>query len=139
MIRSAGSKDLVQVGNRLIPRDEQHMRTAQFAATFATCLSARVGAAIVKNGNVLATGCNTPLVGGSCVEKGFCYAGLERCGGGSELPSSAIHAEVNAIWQATKQGFSVKGASIYVTHKPCSACLKFMVLAQIKEVVINGG
>ena len=47
----------------------------------------------------------------------------------------ALHAEQNAIVQAAKMGASVDGATIYVTHQPCSICTKFIINAGIKRIV----
>ena len=47
----------------------------------------------------------------------------------------AIHAEQNAIIQAARMGVSVEGATIYVTHQPCSVCTRIIINAGIKRVV----
>ena len=45
-----------------------------------------------------------------------------------------IHAEMNAIAQAAKNGASIKDAAIYITHTPCIHCLKVLVNTGIKEI-----
>jgi dCMP deaminase len=45
-----------------------------------------------------------------------------------------IHAEMNAIAQAAKNGASIKDAAIYVTHTPCIHCLKVLVNTGIKQI-----
>ena len=47
----------------------------------------------------------------------------------------AIHAEQNAVIQAAKMGISVEGATIYVTHQPCSVCTRILINAGIKRIV----
>ncbi len=42
--------------------------------------------------------------------------------------------EQNALMQAAKFGISTEGASIYVTHKPCSVCARLIINAGIKNV-----
>ena len=116
--------------------DEYFMQLARYAATRSTCLSAQVGAVIVRDRQVLATGYNGPPSGIShCTEQGYCYPGLTQCGKGLGLPSMAIHAEINAISQAAKAGISINGASIYVTHEPCLNCLKALIAAGVKTAI----
>lgn len=115
--------------------DEYFLMLAKLAATRSTCLAFPVGAVIVKNKQVLATGYNGPPSGSAhCTTQGYCYAGLESCDARRDLPSRAIHAEANAIAQAAKHGIATDGASIYVTLEPCLFCLKLIISAGIHEV-----
>jgi dCMP deaminase len=45
-----------------------------------------------------------------------------------------IHAEINAIAQAAKNGVSIRDAAIYVTHTPCIHCLKVLINTGIKRI-----
>ena len=45
-----------------------------------------------------------------------------------------IHAEINAIGQAAKNGSSIKESDIYVTHTPCIHCLKVLVNTGITRI-----
>ncbi len=124
--------------------DEYFMMMAKLAATRSTCLAFPVGAVIVKDRQVLATGYNgSPSGSVHCTTQGYCYPGLSRCDVSSALPSRAIHAEANAIAQAAKHGISCQGASIYVTLEPCISCLKLIISTGIKQVyyetVFNSG
>ena len=115
--------------------DEYFLMMAKLAATRSTCLAFPVGAVIVKDRQVLATGYNgSPSGSVHCTAQGFCYPGLESCDSSSSLPSRAVHAEANAIAQAARHGISTHGASIYVTLEPCLSCLKLVISAGIKEV-----
>ncbi|MDJ0731555.1 MAG: dCMP deaminase family protein [Crocosphaera sp.] len=115
--------------------DEYFIMMAKLAATRSTCLAFPVGAVIVKDRQVLATGYNgSPSGSAHCTAQGFCYPGLSSCDASSSLPSRAVHAEANAIAQAAKHGISTDGASIYVTLEPCVSCLKLIISAGIKEV-----
>lgn len=49
--------------------------------------------------------------------------------------NTVIHAELNAILHAARQGVSVKGSTIYITLSPCSACSAMIAQAGIKRVV----
>lgn len=115
--------------------DEYFMLMAKLAATRSTCLAFPVGAVIVKNRQVLATGYNgSPSGSIHCTAQGFCYDGLSSCDASKTLPSRAVHAEANAIAQAARHGIATHGASIYVTLEPCLACLKLIISAGIKDV-----
>lgn len=115
--------------------DEYFLMLAKLAATRSTCLAFPVGAVIVKNKQVLATGYNgSPSGSAHCTAQGYCYPGLSSCDASKSLPSRAVHAEANAIAQAAKHGISTDGASIYVTLEPCLSCLKLIISAGIKEV-----
>lgn len=108
---------------------------AKLAATRSTCLAFPVGAVIVKDKQVLATGYNGPPSGSAhCTSLGYCYPGLESCDASKTMPSRAVHAEANAIAQAAKHGISTQNASIYVTLEPCLFCLKLIISAGIQEV-----
>ena len=115
--------------------NEYFMLMAKLASSRSTCLAFPVGAVIVKNRQVLATGYNgSPSGTAHCTTQGFCYEGLESCDSSKSLPSRAVHAEANAIAQAAKHGIATEGATIYVTLEPCLACLKLIISAGIKEV-----
>ncbi len=108
---------------------------AKLAATRSTCLAFPVGAVIVKDRQVLATGYNGPPSGSPhCIAQGYCYPGLESCSASKDLPSRAVHAEANAIAQAAKHGIATDGAIIYVTLEPCLSCLKLIISAGVKAV-----
>lgn len=115
--------------------DEYFLMLAKLAATRSTCLAFPVGAVIVKNKQVLATGYNGPPSGSAhCIAQGYCYLGLSSCDASKAMPSRAVHAEANAIAQAGKHGIATNGSSVYVTLEPCLSCLKLIISAGIREV-----
>ncbi|MBW4678722.1 MAG: dCMP deaminase family protein [Microcoleus vaginatus WJT46-NPBG5] len=115
--------------------DEYFLMLAKLAATRSTCLAFPVGAVIVKNKQVLATGYNgAPAGSAHCTAQGYCYPGLSSCDASKSMPSRAVHAEANALAQAAKHGISTADASIYVTLEPCLSCLKLIISAGIHDV-----
>lgn len=115
--------------------DEYFLMLAKLAATRSTCLAFPVGAAIVKDRQILATGYNgSPAGSVHCTAQGYCYEGLSSCDASKIMPSRSVHAEANAIAQAAKHGISTAGATIYVTLEPCLSCLKLVISAGIREV-----
>jgi dCMP deaminase len=115
--------------------DEYFMMLAKLTATRSTCLAFPVGAVIVKDRQVLATGYNgSPSGSTHCTTQGYCYPELTACNASKTLPSRSVHAEANAIAQAAKHGINTNGATIYVTLEPCLACLKLVISAGIREI-----
>ncbi|HEY9693300.1 MAG TPA: dCMP deaminase family protein [Oculatellaceae cyanobacterium] len=115
--------------------DEYFLMLAKLAATRSTCLAFPVGAVIVKDRQILATGYNgSPSGSVHCTTQGYCYPGLSSCDASKSMPSRSVHAEANAIAQAAKHGIATTGASIYVTLEPCLSCLKLIISSGIREV-----
>lgn len=78
--------------------NEYFLMMAKLAATRSTCLAFPMGAVIVKDRQLLATGYNgSPSGSAHCTAQGYCYPDLETCAASSTLPSRAVHAEANAI------------------------------------------
>ncbi len=112
------------------------MTITRQVAERSTCPRAKVGAVIVRDRNILATGYNGAPAGlPHCTDVG-CLIYESRAPGG-ELESNcyrSIHAEINAITQAAKNGAAIAGADIYVTHSPCIQCLKVLVNTGVRRV-----
>lgn len=94
----------------------------------ATCLRKAVGAVIVRENRVVATGFNGSLPGAAhCLDVG-CQLEAGHC-------VRTTHSEANAILQAARFGISVDGSTIYVTVNPCRYCLKLIAGCGIRKVV----
>lgn len=115
--------------------DDRFMRLTNEIATWSSCLRRNVGAIIVKEGRIIATGYNgAPHQIISCAELGKCMRRNVKSGSKQEL-CRAVHAEQNAISQAARLGISIEGATLYCTHKPCVTCTKLLINAGIKTIV----
>lgn len=115
--------------------DRYFLSIAKQVATRSTCLAAPVGAVIVRENRILATGYNgNPPNDSHCCEQGYCYEGVGVCSE-SSLPSRAIHAETNAIAQCARYGMATEGARIYVTLQPCLNCLKLCIASGLASVI----
>ena len=101
-----------------------------------TCTRAKVGAVIVRDKNILATGYNGSPAGlPHCTELGcLIYTSRTPTGELEENCFRTIHAEINAIAQAAKNGASIRDADIYITHTPCIHCLKVLVNTGIRRI-----
>ena len=120
--------------------DAYFMQIAELVATRSTCLRRSVGAVIVKNKRILATGYNgAPSGVRHCREVGCLREKLQVESGKMHELCRGIHAEQNAIIQAAYHGVSVKGASLYCTNRPCSICAKMIINAGIKKIYYQSG
>ena len=101
-----------------------------------TCGRAKVGAVIVRDKNILATGYNGAPAGmPHCTEAGcLVYTSHTPSGELEENCFRTIHAEINAIAQAAKNGAAIRDADIYVTHTPCIHCFKVLVNTGIRRI-----
>lgn len=117
--------------------DEYFMEIASLVAKRSTCLRRQVGAVIVKDKHILATGYNGAPAGlAHCAEVGCLRDGIPS-GERHEL-CRAIHAEQNAIVQAALHGTALRESTIYVTHQPCVLCAKMLINAGVRRVVFKG-
>jgi len=101
-----------------------------------TCLRRQVGALIVKDNHILATGYNgVPSKITHCSETGCLREQLNVPSGERHELCRGLHAEQNAIIQAAHHGTSIKDSALYTNTKPCSICTKMIVNAGIKRIV----
>lgn len=106
------------------------MNIAHVVATRSTCSRKHVGTVIVRDRTILSTGYNGSIRGtphcdevGHMMVDGHCVR--------------TIHAEMNAIIQAAKNGTSIDGATFYVTASPCWNCFKAIANAGIRKIVFG--
>ena len=124
---SRDCSDAASNNNDRYERDQQfnrfYMQVAHEAAKLSRCERAKVGAVLVKHGNIIAFGFNgTPA--------GFC----NECEDGNVTKPEVIHAELNAI---IKAGSRANGAVLYCTLSPCMECCKLIKQAGIVKVYFS--
>jgi len=130
-----------------ISKEEYYLGIAKAVALRSPCLRRKYGAIIVKNDAIVSTGYNGPARGSTNCEEMGCikeilnlphYSGYDYC--------PAVHAEENAVINATRNGNSVIDGTLYLygidvkTNKPvagmpCPRCKRVLINAGIKEVV----
>lgn len=116
------------------------MDISSLVAKRATCLRRAVGAVIVKDKRILATGYNgAPSGVRHCAEIGCLREKLNVESGMRHELCRGIHAEQNAIIQAALHGVSVKGADLFCTNQPCSICAKMIINAGIARIYYRSG
>jgi dCMP deaminase len=110
--------------------DEYFMAIGRVVASRSTCDRKHVGAVMVRDRIILATGYNGSIRGlphcddeGHMMEDGHCVR--------------TVHAESNAIVQAARNGVRLEGADIYVTASPCFGCFKLIANAGVRRIVFG--
>jgi dCMP deaminase len=118
-------------------RDEYFTRIAMAVRARADCAGNRVGAVLVFDRRVVATGYNgTPENMPNCTD-----GGCHRCANRDRYPSGTafdlcicVHAEQNALIAAARFGIAIGGATVYSTMRPCFGCTKELLQAQARAV-----
>ena len=120
--------------------DKRFMDVAMLVSSWSTCVrpERKVGAVIVKNNRILATGYNGAPAGvRNCIERGGeCLRTKLNIKKGTQLEMCyALCGEQNAIAQAAKLGHSIDGGTIYCTHRPCPVCTRLIINSGINRIV----
>ncbi|RMF46472.1 MAG: cytidine deaminase [Deltaproteobacteria bacterium] len=120
--------------------DRYFIDIAGLVASRSTCLRRQVGAVVVKDRNILATGYNgTPSGITHCEVTGCLREQLKVPSGQRHELCRGLHAEQNAIIQAARHGVNLDGGVLYCTHSPCIICTKMLINAGIRKVVYLEG
>ena len=120
--------------------EEYFMEITRLVAKRATCLRRQVGAVLVMNKRLLATGYNGAASGlAHCLEVGCLREKNNIPSGERHELCRGIHAEQNAIIQAAFHGVRIQGATLYCTNLPCVICTKMLINAGIKEIIYESG
>ena len=130
--------------------DEYFMQMAELTAQRSTCLRRKVGAVIVKDRHIIATGYNgAPRGMENCCDIGKCPR-IERNlhQGDGYAMCRAIHAEANALLNCSRS--QTMGADLYLVGvnpkdnsihkaKPCRLCARTIIQAGIRYVIMRTG
>jgi dCMP deaminase len=120
--------------------EEYFMQIARLVASRSTCLRRQVGAVLVKDKNILATGYNgTPSGITHCSEVGCLRQKLNVPSGERHELCRGLHAEQNAIIQAAKHGVNIAEATLYCTNSPCIICSKMIINSGVRRIVYLEG
>ncbi|MFZ5968879.1 MAG: deoxycytidylate deaminase [Bacillota bacterium] len=119
--------------------DQYFMEMAEIAKTRSTCTRRQVGAVLVKDKRMLATGYNgAPSGTAHCTDIGCLREKLNIPSGQRHELCRGLHAEQNAMIQAAYHGVEIQGATMYVTLQPCILCAKMAINAGIKKIIFKG-
>lgn len=106
------------------------METAEIWSKRGTCPRGIVGVVLVKDNRIISIGyVGSPPNEGHCYDIGCLIRSPE------EGCIRTIHAEINAILFAARQGISTEGTTLYTTLSPCFRCCQVILSARISEVI----
>jgi len=118
--------------------DDYFMEITRLVAKRSTCLRRHVGAVIVRDRRILATGYNgAPRGMKHCSELGCLREKMGVPSGRMQELCRGLHAEQNAIIQAALFGVSIENSHIYTVTQPCVVCAKMIINAGIKRIVFD--
>ncbi|OYV98344.1 MAG: cytidine deaminase [Deltaproteobacteria bacterium 37-65-8] len=116
------------------------MDMAKLASRRSSCLRRAVGAVLVKDRRLLATGYNGVPTGVThCEVMGCLRERLKVPSGERHELCRGLHAEQNAIIQAAYHGVSIRGAHLYCTNLPCIICAKMLINAGVRRIIYLEG
>lgn len=120
--------------------DEYFMSITEMVAQRSTCLRRKVGAILVRDKRIIATGYNgAPAKVSHCLDIGCLREQQGIPSGERHELCRGLHAEQNSIIQAALYGFSVEGATLYCTNMPCAICSKMLINARIEKIYYKEG
>jgi len=120
--------------------DNYFLDIVELVSKRSTCCRRAVGAGLVSDSRILATGYNgAPSKLQHCLDIGCLREQLKVPSGERHELCRGLHAEQNAIIQAALHGVSTKGSTLYCTNHPCVICAKMIINAGILRIVIRDG
>ena len=120
--------------------DAYFMEITGLVAQRSTCLRRKVGAVLVKDKRILATGYNGAPSGlPHCLDVGCMREENNIPSGQRHELCRGLHAEQNVIIQAARHGIPIHGATLYCTTRPCVICAKMIINANITAVYFDEG
>lgn len=119
--------------------DDYFLELADLVASRSTCLRRHVGAVLVRNERIVATGYNGAPQGlGHCLDIGCLREEMQIPSGHRYELCRGVHAEQNAIINAACYGSSTQDTVLYCTNQPCIICARMIINAGIVKVVHRG-
>jgi len=120
--------------------DEYFLDIAKLVSRRSSCRRRSVGAVLVREKRILATGYNGAPTGlRHCLDLGCLREQNNVPSGERHELCRGLHAEQNSIIQAALHGVSVKEATLYCTNHPCVICAKMIINAGVAKVIFQEG
>lgn len=117
--------------------DQIYINTAKEIAKLSKCVSWQVGAVLVRDTRPISIGYNGSLPNHTnCCDK-FDKDNFDRETHHAWSLKNEIHAEMNLLGWASKNGISTEKATIYCTLQPCNGCLRNIPAFGIKRIVFD--
>lgn len=105
--------------------DNFYLSIAELISQQSYAKDRKVGALVVKDGNIIAFSYNGTLPGGN-------NATIDMYG---KTQATVLHAEMQAIAKVARSTQSAEGATLYSTLSPCIECAKLTAQSGIARVV----
>ncbi len=131
-------------------KDLYYLEIARVVASRSTCLKVNIGAIIVSQDQIIATGyVGAPRKTKSSLEHDFCLRQKLGIPSGHQYElCRSVHAEQNAIINAARAGVSLLGGDMYIfgmlrqsgeiiTAVPCFICKKMIINAGLKNIIVS--
>jgi len=133
-------------------KDEYYLDLAKSVCRRSTCTKVEIGAVIIRDDQVVATGyCGAPRGTRDSLEHGFCLRKKLGIPSGQRYEMCrSVHAEQNAIINAARSGTSLLGGDMYIYGKvhddnevqpidafPCFICKKMLLNCGLKRVICS--
>lgn len=116
------------------------MAITDLVAQRSTCTRRYVGAILVRDKHIIATGYNGAPAGvPHCLDVGCLREQQGIPSGERHELCRGLHAEQNAIIQVALHGTTTEGATLYCTNMPCAICSKMLINSRIAEVYYREG
>jgi dCMP deaminase len=120
--------------------DEYFMEITKLVSKRSACCRRHVGAVLVKEKSILATGYNgAPRKLPHCLDIGCLREKMNVPSGERHELCRGLHAEQNAIIQAAYHGVNIKDSVLFCTNQPCLICTKMLINAGINEIIYLDG
>ena len=103
--------------------DDYFISLSLLISNRSSCNRLNVGCILVNDRRVISSGYNGHLPG--LPHDSVVIDNHEQC---------TVHAEQNAIADASKRGISLNECTAYITHFPCLTCVKLLITSGIKEI-----
>jgi dCMP deaminase len=116
---------------------KKHMTFLRIAKEFANlshCVSHKVAAIAVKDGRIVCSGINGTPPGDANCDDIFDADNFDREEHKLFSDKKELHAEMNLILSAAREGISLKGSTLYCTLFPCGQCIKNLMLSGISTI-----
>lgn len=107
--------------------DQRFIEIAKQVALWSKDPGTKVGAVLVRDRRILATGYNG-------FPQGIEDTDLRYSDRETKL-ALTVHAEVNAILNAAKNGATTAGSTLYVTFPPCVSCSTAVIQSGVSRIV----
>ncbi len=119
---------------------EYFMSITDLVSQRSTCIRRKVGAILVRDKRIIATGYNGAPSGiKHCLDVGCLREQQGIPSGERHELCRGLHAEQNSIIQAALHGVSIEGSTLYCSNMPCSICSKMLINARIVEIFFKEG